>query len=135
LPKGNKMLFVRNGMPFAKADGKWICKGWAMKGPTGCMMNKEVPEPWQSEIEADYQAHLKAEAEKEKGSKNRRALKSPKAKRKKIGTTKPKARKKKQPSMDRLKELIKKESKRPRRKRGGVIGGISLGVQDAKQKP
>jgi hypothetical protein len=38
---------------FEKIDGKWVCKSWAMKGPTGVMMNKVVPEPFQSKIE-DY---------------------------------------------------------------------------------
>ena len=40
-------------------DGKWICKIYAMKGPTGLMMNKEIPEKWAAPIEKEYQFTLK----------------------------------------------------------------------------
>lgn len=48
------MHFEYDGCPFQKVDGKWICKAWAMRGPTGQMMDKEVPEPYQSQIETAY---------------------------------------------------------------------------------
>jgi len=42
-------------------DGKWVCKMWAMKGPTSSMMDKEVPEPWCLDLEKDYQTSLNFE--------------------------------------------------------------------------
>ena len=41
------------------SEGKWICKVWAMKGPTGLMMNKEIPEKWAAPIEEAYQFTIK----------------------------------------------------------------------------
>lgn len=38
-----------------KDDGTWICKSWAMRGPTGSMMNKVIEAKYSSDIEDDYQ--------------------------------------------------------------------------------
>lgn len=51
-------VYEYDGIPFERIDGKWICKGIAMKGPTGTMLNKEVPELYAKPIEQAYQASL-----------------------------------------------------------------------------
>jgi hypothetical protein len=45
-------------------DGTWICKAWAMRGPTGSMMDKEIPEKYAAEIEKDYQKSIKNSEER-----------------------------------------------------------------------
>ena len=143
------MRFIWSGGPVEKVNGKWISKCWAMKGPvvTGSMMNKEIPEPRQSQIEKDFKAYLKDEKERDRrrpanrikppsritwtkadGPRRDVEVERPKPK---ATTTKKKRTTKKKPglSIKGLEELIKKERvtpKTPRKKRGGVIGGISL---------
>jgi hypothetical protein len=134
------MMFRWDGMYFVKLNEVWVSKNWAMKGPTGSMMDKEVPEPWQSRIEKAYQECLAGGGT----IMERRSLgltedsvpritptkktspSTEKTKKRKPG----RPRKKDQPvNIDRLKDLMKKESKAPtvaRKKKGGVIGGISL---------
>ena len=52
---------IWDGMTFERTpEGKWICKVWAMKGPSGTMMDKEVPERYAKRIEKDYQTTLKS---------------------------------------------------------------------------
>ena len=48
-----------NGLRFVRmTDGRWISKNWGIKGPTGCMMNKEVPDEYAKPIEKAYQDAL-----------------------------------------------------------------------------
>lgn len=51
-------VYEYDGVPFERIEGKWICKGIAMKGPTGSMLGKEVPEVYAKEIEKAYQTSL-----------------------------------------------------------------------------
>lgn len=52
------LIYEYDGVLFERAEGKWICKSWAMRGPIGCMMNKEVPEKYAEPIEKAYQKSL-----------------------------------------------------------------------------
>lgn len=49
-------VYEYDGVPFERIDGKWICKGIAMRGPSGSMLDKEVPEIYAKPIEQAYQA-------------------------------------------------------------------------------
>lgn len=51
-------VYEYDGIPFERINGKWICKAIAMRGPTGTMLNKEVPELYAKPIEQAYQASL-----------------------------------------------------------------------------
>ena len=52
------MIFIWDGNRFERVSGKWICRDWAMRGPRGTMLNKEVPEPYASQIEKAYHNKL-----------------------------------------------------------------------------
>jgi hypothetical protein len=70
------IIFKHDGINFLRtSEGKWICKAWAMRGPTGSMMNKEVPEKYAAPIEAAYQKQFTKEEEPKK--KRGRKPKSP----------------------------------------------------------
>jgi hypothetical protein len=116
------MFFEWDGVRFKYRDGKWHCVDYAMRGPTGNLHNKEVPEPWQTQIEKAWQEKNRQAAAEMQLEASRHGLNPPK-KRRRRG-------KKKKESLDsRVKKLIKKESKAPkvpRKKRGNIVGGISL---------
>jgi len=108
------IVFKYDGINFIRtADGKWICKAWAMKGPTGNMMNKEVPEKYAIPIEEAYKKKFTREERKDREARQARldeALPKPKTK------TKVRTRKKAsiEPASTKLKE-IKSKIKRKRK--------------------
>jgi hypothetical protein len=138
-------MFIWDDMFFVKENEVWISKVWAMRGPTGSMMNKVVPEPYQSQIEKAYRECMKGAGtlrgrkslgliDEDKGSriKGLRPPKNDKAAQPKVSTKPKKTLKKKLKrglSISGLEDLIKKEAKVPstvRRKKGSVVGGIKL---------
>ena len=115
-------------MYFINIGGEWVSKNWAMAGPTGCMMDKVVPEPWQTRIQKAYEEQGKREAEQDANLK-RKGLRPPKPKAETKPKRTPRKRKKKDDdtlSIKELEKLILKESKKPttvRKKKSGVVGG------------
>lgn len=49
------MYFEYDGTNFEKVNGVWFCRDWAMRGPTGEMKDREVPEKYALLIEKSYQ--------------------------------------------------------------------------------
>jgi hypothetical protein len=144
------MRFIWDGMPVEKVNGKWISKCWAMKGQvvTGNIMGKEIPEPIQSQIEKDFQQYLKEEKIRDKkrpanrirppskitwtkDNNSRDGNESEKSESKVLESKEKRKINNKKPelSISGLEALIEKERitpATPKKKRGGVIGGMSL---------